>query len=142
MNCVNTSCIVLFESPYWIGIFERNDNGGYSVSKFVFGKEPTGPELYSFMLKCYPNKLNYSKPNEDMEKKLTRTKVNPKRRQREAAKAMKERGISTKAQEALKLQYEENKEKRKSISKAKKQELERKKFELKQEKKKQKKRGH
>ena len=142
MHCVNISCIVLFESPYWIGIFERTDNEGYSVSKFVFGKEPTGPELYNFILKCYPNKLRYSKTNEDMDKKLTRTKINPKRRQREAAKAMQEKSISTKAQEALRLQHEENKKKKKILSKARKLEIERQKFELKQEKKKQKKKGH
>ncbi|MCT4564888.1 MAG: YjdF family protein [Maledivibacter sp.] len=142
MHYVNTSCTILFESPYWIGIFEKTDGKGYSVSRFVFGKEPTGPELYNFMIKYYPKQLSYSKPNEEMEKSLTRTKINPKRRQREAAKAMQEKSISTKAQEALRLQYEENKKQRKTASKAKKLERERKKFELKQQKKKEKKKGH
>jgi len=141
MKSINTSCTILFESPYWIGIFERNDEQGYSVSKFVFGKEPTPPELYIFFLRSYPNKLKYSKPSED-DIKITRKKINPKRRQREAAKATKEKGISTKAQEALQLQYEQSKQEKKKISKIRKQELERERFLLKQEKKKRKKRGH
>ncbi|WP_432662349.1 YjdF family protein [Wukongibacter baidiensis] len=141
MKNINTSFSILFETPYWIGIFERNDDEGYSVSKFVFGKEPTGPELYNFIVRYYPNRLSYSKPNEEITK-ITRKKINPKRRQREATKAMADRGVSTKAQEALKLQYEEKKHERKELSKLRKQELEKRKFILKQEKKKQKKRGH
>jgi len=141
MKNINTSFSILFETPYWIGLFEKKGDEGYSVSKFVFGKEPTGPELYNFIVKYYPNGLSYSKPNEDIAK-IIRKKINPKKRQREAAKAMEDRGVSTKAQEALRLQYEENKLERKKLSKLKKEELERKKFILKQEKKKQKKRGH
>lgn len=141
MKNINASFSILFETPYWIGIFERNDDEGYSVSKFVFGKEPTGPEVYNFITRYYPNRLSYSKPNKDIAK-ITRKKVNPKKRQREAAKAMENRGVSTKAQEALKLQYEENKQERKTLSKLKKEKIEREKFILKQEKKKQKKRGH
>lgn len=140
MKSTNTSFIILFESPYWIGVFEREDDEGYSVSRFVFGKEPTAPELYRFILKHYPNILNYIET--DNKDKLTRKRINPKKRQREAAKAMKEKGISTKAQQALQLQYEQNKKRRKKISKMKKEELEKRKFQLKQEKKKQKKRGH
>jgi hypothetical protein len=141
MEYTNTSCTILFESPYWIGIFERSDEQGYSVSKFVFGKEPTSPELYNFFLRSYPNKLHYSNPTSDTTK-IPKKKTNPKRMQREASKVTQERGISTKAQEALKLQYENNKQKRKKVSKIRKQELEREKFLLKQEKKKLKKRGH
>ncbi|SKC83295.1 YjdF family protein [Maledivibacter halophilus] len=141
MKCINTSCTILFESPYWVGIFERKDDEEYSVSKFVFGKEPTAPELYNFILKSYPNKLRYIKTENNTDE-IIRKKINPKKRQREAAKAMDEKGISTKAQQTLKIQYEKNKKQKKKISKVKKQELEKKKFELKQEKKKQKKRGH
>ena len=40
---------IQFETPYWIGIFERNDDEGYAVARQVFGAEPTDPELYEFV---------------------------------------------------------------------------------------------
>lgn len=50
-------------------------------------------------------------------------------------------GIGTKAQQALKLQHEENKEKRKSFTKEKREEEEQRKFALRQQKRKEKHRG-
>ena len=31
---------VFFEEPFWVGIFERVENGKLSVSKVTFGTEP------------------------------------------------------------------------------------------------------
>jgi hypothetical protein len=31
---------ILFEAPFWIGLYEREDNGQYEVCKIIFGAEP------------------------------------------------------------------------------------------------------
>jgi len=67
--------------------------------------------------------------------------VNPKRRQREAGKQSLVSGIGTKSQQALQLQREENKLKRKVISREMKAAEKQRQFELKQLKRKEKHRG-
>ena len=70
------------------------------------------------------------------------TKRNPKRILRDAKKQMRENGIGTKSQQALKLQQEQNKRERKLRSQKKKEADELRLFELKQLKKKAKHKGH
>ena len=31
---------ILFEDPFWVGLYEREEDGRYSVSKITFGAEP------------------------------------------------------------------------------------------------------
>ena len=38
-----SSLTILFEAPFWIGLYERTDNGKYEVCKITFGSEPKGP---------------------------------------------------------------------------------------------------
>jgi len=61
--------------------------------------------------------------------------------QRAISKQLKNRGIGTKSQQALKLQQEQNKLERKSLSKKRKEESRKAQFELRQQKKKAKHRG-
>ena len=67
--------------------------------------------------------------------------MNPKRRQREVHKKVKDTGIGTKSQQALKLQQEEMKTERRIFSKEQKEIERMRRFELKQQKKKEKHRG-
>ena len=60
---------------------------------------------------------------------------------RQVKKQMNQTGIGTKSQQALKLQHEENKEMRRSLSKEKREEEEQRKFALRQQKRKEKHRG-
>ena len=66
---------------------------------------------------------------------------NPKRRQRTAASALENRGVGTKAQQALRLQREQGGRERKAARRARDEAEEKRKFQLRQEKKKQKHRG-
>ena len=50
---------VFFEEPFWVGVFERIENGKLSVSKVTFGAEPKDYEIYEFVLKNY-NSLRFS----------------------------------------------------------------------------------
>jgi hypothetical protein len=136
MNIILT---VLYEEPYWVGLFERQDNDNYYVAKCIFGKEPSMPEVYEVITKNY-SKLKFSKPIKNTYN--VKKKVNPKRKSREVAKLTTNKGISTKAQQALKQEYEKNKKERKIISKEVKERILLEKRLKKVEKKKQKKKGH
>ena len=138
MNKVSGKLTVYFEAPFWVGVFERIEDGKLSVAKVTFGAEPKDFELQEYIQKCY-SALKFSPVVETVVKELKR---NPKRMQREAKRQMKETGVGTKAQQALKLQQEQDKQKRKVRSREKKEAEELRKFELKQQKKREKHKGH
>ena len=109
MNKVSGKLTVYFEAPFWVGVFERIEDGKLSVAKVTFGAEPKDFELQEYIQKCY-SALKFSPVVETVVKELKR---NPKRMQREAKRQMQETGVGTKAQQALKLQQEQDKQKRK-----------------------------
>ena len=125
-----SSLTILFEAPFWIGLYERTDNGKYEVCKITFGSEPKDYEVYEFLLKNW-HKLKFSPPIQ-AEIAIER-KINPKRMQRE--------GIGTKAQQALKLQHEQCKLERKTKSREQKEAEKDRQFAIRQGKKKAKHRG-
>lgn len=132
---------VLFNEPFWIGIFEVYENDGYKVCKVTFGSEPKDEDIYHFILKEFKN-LKFSSIIANLNRKLVIKRKNPKRMQRKIRKETKNEGIGTKAQIALKKQYEENKLINKKINKNRKNERKERKFQLKQIKKKKKRKGH
>ena len=138
MNKVSGKLTVYFEAPFWVGVFERIEDGKLSVAKVTFGAEPKDFELQEYIQKCY-SALKFSPVVETVVKELKR---NPKRMQREAKRQMQETGVGTKAQQALKLQQEQDKQKRKVRSREKKEAEELRKFEMKQQKKREKHKGH
>ena len=135
---LKSSLTIMFEAPFWIGLYERYDDGKYEVCKITFGAEPKDYEIYDFLLKNW-KKLKFSPPikSEIMEEK----KINPKRLQREINNQLQDRGIGTKAQQALKLQYEQNKLERKTKSREQREAEKERQYALRQEKKKSKHRG-
>lgn len=138
MDKVNGKLTILFEDPFWVGFFERMEDGKLSVAKVTFGAEPKDYEVQAYILKYYFS-LQFSPAVAAVVKEAKR---NPKRMQRDAKKQMQETGIGTKSQQALKLQQEQNKQERKLRSREKKEAEELRLFELKQQKKKEKHRGH
>lgn len=128
---------VYFENPFWIGVFERTENGRLSVAKITFGAEPKDQEVYGFILKYYYS-LKFSPSVTTVVKEKKR---NPKRIQREIKRQLHNTGIGTKSQQALKLQQEQNKYERKTRSAEQKQTEKKHIFELKQQKRKEKHRG-
>ena len=122
MDKVNGKLTVYFEEPFWVGIFERIEDGKLSVAKVTFGAEPKDYEVQEYIQKCYFS-LKFSPVVETVVKDIKR---NPKRMQREAKKQMLETGIGTKSQQALKRKEAE----------------EQRMFELKRRKKREKHKGH
>ena len=138
MDKASGKLTVYFEEPFWVGVFERIEDGKLSVAKVTFGAEPKDYEVQEYIQKYYFS-LKFSPAVDTVVKDIKR---NPKRMQREAKKQMQETGIGTKSQQALKLQQEQNKQERKVRSREKKEADELRMVELKQQKKREKHRGH
>lgn len=133
-----SSFTVLFQPPFWVGIAERWEEAGYSAARVVFGPEPTEPQLYEWLLEEW-HRLRFS-PSAEGERPVTERK-NPKRAQREAREATRQRGASTRAQEALSRQREQEGAVRQTKSRQRRQEEAERKYLLRQQKKREKKRG-
>ena len=138
MDSSSVKLTVFFEEPFWIGVFERIENGKLSVCKVTFGAEPKDYEVWEFVLRYY-YQLKFS-PSVDVVVKKEAT--NPKRVQREARKQAAAIGIGTKSQQALQMQREENKLERKSVSREQREAKKQRQFELKQLQKREKHKGH
>ncbi len=94
---------VLFDPPFWVGLFEREHGGRYEACRVVFGREPRDFEVYAYVLDRY-SRLAFS-PALPAESGQARD-PNPKRAQRLARRQTLPAGIGTKAQQALQLQRE------------------------------------
>lgn len=139
MSKMTSQLTVFFEDPFWIGLYEREADGLYEACKITFGAEPKDHEVFSFLMENW-GKLQFS-PMIEAEPADDR-RINPKRLQREIKKQIQDSGLGTKAQQALKLQQEQGRLKRKVLSREQKEEEKERQFELRQEKRKAKHRGH
>ena len=137
MDKVSGKLTVFFEEPFWVGVFERVLDGKISVCKITFGAEPKDYEVYEFILKNY-YQLRFSPAVATDVKETSR---NPKRVQRAVRKQVQNIGIGTKSQQALKLQQEQLKTERKTVSREQREAEKQRQFELKQQKRKEKHRG-
>ena len=97
MDKVNGKLTVYFEEPFWIGVFERIEDGKLSVAKVTFGAEPKDYEVQEYIQKHYAS-LKFSPAVDAVVKDIKR---NPKRMQREARRQMQETGIGTKSQQVI-----------------------------------------
>lgn len=132
-----TNLTVFFEEPFWVGIFERIENGTLSVCKVTFGAEPKDYDVYAFILQHFYH-LSFSPA---VSVAIKQAADNPKRRQRNVRKQMENIGVGTKSQQALQMQREENKLERKIVSREQREAEKQRQFELRQQKRKNKHRG-
>ena len=134
---METKLTVYFDDPFWVGVFERIEDGKLSVCKVTFGAEPKDYEVWEFVLKHY-YELEFSPA---VEAEIRQAADNPKRRQRNARKQLERTGVGTKSQQALQMQREQNKQERKVKSREERLAEAERQFALKQQKKKGKHRG-
>jgi hypothetical protein len=135
---MNIKLTVYFDAPFWVGVFERTDEGALQTSRVVFGSEPKDYEVYSYVLENY-FKLRFSPP---LKVEVNKEKnINPKRLKRMIRREVARSEIGTKAQQAIKLEYEARKQENKKLSREKQEEQEEQKFKMRQEKKKEKRKG-
>lgn len=135
---MDVTLTVFFDGQFWVGMFERVDEGKLTAARVVFGAEPREQEVLEWVLTGYAA-LRFS-PAVDGAKAF-RPAANPKRRQRQAAQAV-SAGVGTKSQQAMQLAREENKQARKEQSKEAREALAAYKTQLRIEKKKARHRGH
>ncbi|MDO5520157.1 MAG: YjdF family protein [bacterium] len=138
MDQVTDRCLVYFEDPFWVGVFEECCNNKISVSKVTFGPEPKDYQVYEFIQKQF-YQLQFS-PMLQVDA-VKNNKINPKRMQREARKEVANAGIGTKSQQALKEQQEQRKLDRKETKKKRLEQEKEERFLLKQQKRKEKHKG-
>lgn len=129
---------VLFQEPFWVGIAERWEEGRYQAAKVTFGAEPTDAQLWQWLERGWSG-LKFTAPEEGDGPGPTHR--NPKRAQREARRATGQSGASTKAQEALSRQREQDGRARKLRAGQVRRQEEERKFLLRQQKKREKQRG-
>ena len=91
---------VFFEGPFWVGVFERVEDGRLSVCRVVFGSEPRDCEVWDFVLKNYYG-LRFSPA---VEAAVKDGRVNPKRRQREAGRQTMQAGGGAECQRGLQVE--------------------------------------
>ncbi len=136
---MENSLTVLFDPPFWVGIFEHNDGDTYRMARHVFGAEPTEPQLLELARNGFPG-LTFSNPVNLASVELR--EVGYKRRMREIRAAMKNPAASTRSQQILQQEMERqaqnNREHRRQIR----QQSEDLKFQARQARKAEKHRGH
>lgn len=99
---VSSTLTVYHDGQFWVGLAEHVEDGRYGAARIVFGAEPSDEEILRFVVSKW-EKLSFfgGEPAE-----TNKPAKNPKRRAREAAKALKRPAVSTKAQQALAAQRE------------------------------------
>jgi len=132
---ISVACTVFFEDPFWVGVWERTDGKTYCAAKTTFGMQPSDAQVWAFVLGRY-GELAFSKPERSGGRRPVEQAKNPKRLQREAARAVCGTGVGTKAQQALKSQYGAGKEAQKERSRVERLAEEEQRFLLRQQKKK------
>lgn len=140
MVSVVSKFTVFFSDPFWIGVYERYADGNYEVCKITFGTEPRDQEVFNFLLK--EEKFLRFSPSLITANLKGEKRLNPKRVQRQIHKQLLDTGLGTKAQQALKLQHEQNKQIHKARYRTKQKSETDLKFLLHQKKKKEKHKGH
>ncbi|SHK24547.1 Protein of unknown function [Clostridium cavendishii DSM 21758] len=132
---------VLFENPFWIGVFEAYEDEIYKVCKVTFGPEPKDEDVIELVLRNFYS-LSFSSGTKAEDKDILEKHENPKRLQRRLKREATVSGIGTKAQIALKQQHEEKKIECKKNSKLRKEEELERKFQIKHMKRREKHKGH
>ncbi len=135
MEKVFARLTIYFEDPFWIGLYEREENGCLAVSRMVFGTEPKEPDVYERLCKTWAQlRFGPAVPG-------TAPAVacrNPKRRQRTIRQALSRRPGETYARQAVQAGREQAAQVRKAKQKERLQAEKERKFQLRQQKKKQK----
>ncbi len=135
------SLTIYYDGQFWVGIIEVVEDGKLRAFRYVFGAEPKDTEILDFIYYKLLNIINQSVHSGLDVKGKSDKKINPKRLQRQVAKQINKVGVSTKAQEAIKQEYEEKKKSKKKRAKQYREELKEQKYLMKKQKAKSKHKG-
>ena len=93
---VSSTLTVYHDGQFWVGLAEHVEGGRYGVARIVFGAEPSDEEILRFVTSEW-EKLSFFG---DKATETSKPAKNPKRRAREAAKALKQPAMSTRVSKA------------------------------------------
>ena len=99
---VSSTLTVYHDGQFWVGLAERVEDGTYGVARIVFGAEPSDEEILQFITSKWAKLAFFG----DEPAEASEPARNPKRRAREASRAIKQPAMGTKAQQALASQRE------------------------------------
>ncbi len=139
MRRVRSCFTIYFESPFWVGLYEREDGGSFEVCRIVFGPEPKDYEVYVLLNSCF-GKMRFS-PKLETEGFRER-RINPKRMQKEIKRSFERKPSGTRSQLALSAQREEFKLSKRIKSKEEKERKQKEQYEKRQKKRMEKHKGH
>ena len=135
---VSSTLTVYHDGQFWVGLAEHVEYGRYGAARIVFGAEPSDEEILRFVTSEW-EKLSFFG---DKATETSKPAKNPKRRAREATKALKQPAMSTKAQQALANQRETMKRESAHVRSQRRAEEAEARFEQRKLKRKRKHRGH
>ena len=135
------SFTVYFDGQFWAGLATRERDGVVEIARVAFGSEPSDRELFAWACSHF-HELEYRAVDAGLMSALKdRACGNPKRRQREAQRALKDSATCTRAQAAWSAAMEAEKGAHSSEVRANRREIEERKYQLRVEKRKQAKGG-
>lgn len=140
----SSTLTILHDGQFWVGICEHVEGGLYGARRIVFGPhEPTDELVLAFVCEQW-GRLAFRMGARSLsgESQASITRVNPKRLQRLVRRTVEQRGVGTKAQQAIREGYEAAKDERKRQGRENRSAEEQRKFNLKQQRRKEKRRGH
>lgn len=103
---------IYFDGQFWVGVAEEETPVGFRACRHVFGGEPSDTEVFEFVNRRLPALFERSRPVAAAGVVTALRPSSPKRASREAARAVHERGASTRAQQVLRAEYESRKSER------------------------------
>ena len=139
MSVFRAELTVYFDPPFWVGLYQREEEDGVRACRVVFGGEPKDQQVLDWFQSHF-RELRFGPPVAGG--RSPDRAMNPKRARREAAKAVRPTGTGTKAQQAIQLQREQMKTERNAISKAQREAERERKLAIRQEKRREKHKGH
>jgi hypothetical protein len=99
---VSSTLTVYHDGQFWVGLAEHVEDSRYGAARIVFGAEPSDEEILRFVTSKWAELAFFG----DDPAEASKPARNPKRRAREASKALKQPAMGTRAQQALAAQRE------------------------------------
>ena len=99
---VSSTLTVYHHGQFWVGLAEHAEDRTYGVARIVFGAEPSDEEILRFVTSKWAELAFFG----DDPAEASKPAGNPKRRAREASKALKQPAMGTRAQQVLASQRE------------------------------------
>ena len=93
---VSSTLTVYHDGQFWVGLAEHVEGGRYGAARIVFGAEPSDKEILRFVANKWAKLAFFG----DEATETSKPTKNPKRRAREAAKALKQPAMSTRGSNA------------------------------------------